>query len=162
MLFTGNRCQSPDAINVVVIRALDAAPGIEVRVATLPRNASGGFIPYARVTHAKVGSFFQDQPPDFYQVPFGFHDADAIATHLRENGFVDGKIEHVTKEAVAPWVHNLARGLVEGNPIAIAIRDAGLSFPKIVTAVAAALNEVGGDAPFRSKMNALVVSARAG
>jgi ubiquinone/menaquinone biosynthesis C-methylase UbiE len=118
--------------------------------------------PFARVTHEKVGSFFQGEPPYFYQVPFGFHDAEVIARHLEENRFVDARIEQVTKEAVAPWVHNFARGLVEGNPIAIAIRDAGLSFPKIVTAVAAALNVVGGDAPFRSKMNALVVSARAG
>ena len=118
--------------------------------------------PIARITHAKIGSFFQEQPPEFYRVPCSYHDADAIAAHLGESRFVEVKIERVTKEAVAPWVHHFARGLVEGNPIAFAIRDAGLSFPKIVTAVAAALNEAGGDAPFRSKMNALVISARAG
>jgi SAM-dependent methyltransferase len=98
---------------------------------------------------------------DLLPAPFGFHDEGTIRGHLARNGFVDVACERVARPAVAPSARDFARGLVEGNPVAHAIRDAGLSFPKIIDAVAAALIAEGGDHPFRSTMHALVVSARA-
>ncbi len=117
--------------------------------------------PFARIAHATIGKFFGSQPPTFYQVPFGFHDADVIASHLRASKFVDVTMERVTLEVTASSAHGFARGLVEGNPIANAIREAGLSFATIVDAVKAVLVAEGGDAPFKSAMNALVCHARA-
>ncbi len=117
--------------------------------------------PFARIAHATIGKFFGANPPTFYQVPFGFHDADVIAAHLAAAKFVDAKLEVVSFGLSASSAHDFARGLVEGNPIANAIREAGLPFAKIVDAVRTALVAEGGEAPHRSTMNALVGRARA-
>ena len=118
--------------------------------------------PFARIAHTTIGKFFGAQPPTFYQVPFGFHDARVISSLLAGNGFVDVALERVTFPLAASSAHDFARGLVEGNPIANAIREAGLPFAKVVDAVKAALLAEGGESPFKSTMNALVCVARAG
>jgi SAM-dependent methyltransferase len=117
--------------------------------------------PFARIAHTTIAKFFGAQPPTFYQVPFGFHDAEVIAAHLTASRFDDVTLERVSFGLSAPSAHDFARGLVEGNPIANAIREANLPFAKVVDSVKAALVAEGGDAPFQSKMNALVCSARA-
>jgi len=116
---------------------------------------------FARVAHRTIGSFFKADPPTFYQVPFGFHDAALITKLLRDAGFEGVVVESVTKELTAPSAQGFARGLVEGNPVVAAIREAGLPPGEIVAAVAAALAREGGGAPFRSKMTALICSGRA-
>ena len=116
---------------------------------------------FARIAHATIGGFFRSQPPTFYQVPFGFHDPEVIASHLRASDFADISVERVTLTAIAPSASGFARGLVEGNPIANAIREAGLPFAEVVDAVKAALVAEGGDEPFESPMSALVCCARA-
>lgn len=117
--------------------------------------------PFARIAHATIGKFFGSQPPTFYQVPFGFHDAKVIADHLAANRFVDASQQRVSFALSASSARDFARGLVEGNPIANSIREANLPFAEIVAAVEAALIAEGGDSPFKSTMNALVCSARA-
>lgn len=118
--------------------------------------------PFACVAHAAIASFFDSRPPTFYQVPFSFHDPAAITDHLAAAGFVDVLLERRSIELVAPSTRSFARGLVEGNPVANSIRDAGIPFEKVVAAVSAALGAESGSEPFRSRMNALVVTARAG
>lgn len=117
--------------------------------------------PFARIAHTTIGSFFGAQPPTFYQVPFGFHDAKVLAAHLAASNFVDVTLERVSFANSAASARDFARGLVEGNPIANAIREANLPFARIVDAVTRALAAEGGDAPFKSTMNALVCCARA-
>jgi len=34
--------------------------------------------PIAKVAHKTIGSFFKHDPPNFYELPFGFNDADLI------------------------------------------------------------------------------------
>ena len=115
---------------------------------------------FARVVHEVVAKFFESRPPTFYQVPFGYHDEAVIHAHLDQAGFVNATRERVRMEISAPSAIEFARGLVEGNPIVHSIRDAGLPTSRIIDAVAAALVAEGGDAPFRSKTNALVYAAR--
>ena len=116
---------------------------------------------FARVVHETIAKFFDDHPPTFYQVPFGYHDEAVIQAHLDQVGFVHSTRQRVRLEISASSTRQFARGLVEGNPIVHSIRDAGLSTPMIIDAVAAALAAEGGDAPFRSKANALVCTVRA-
>lgn len=116
---------------------------------------------FARVVHEVVATFFDAQPPTFYQVPFGYHDEAVIQAHLDQVGFVRATRERIELDISAPSARRFARGLVEGNPIVHSIREAGLPTPQIIDAVAAALVAQGGDAPFRSKVNALVYAAQA-
>ncbi|MEQ1592441.1 MAG: class I SAM-dependent methyltransferase [Thiobacillaceae bacterium] len=115
-----------------------------------------------RIAHETIGSFFSVEPPNFYQVPFGFHDPDVLRHLLEENDFGQIELEWVTLEALSPSAKSFALGLVKGNPVSIAIQERGLALDPIVEAVEAALVRLGGNSPFRSSMRALVVTARAG
>jgi SAM-dependent methyltransferase len=117
--------------------------------------------PFARIAHTTIGSFFRTDPPTFYQVPFGFNDRTGLEGHLRAARFNDISLETVKKDLRASSARAFARGLVEGNPVVAAIRDAGVSGADVVDAVAQALIREGGDAPFRSTMCAVVGTARA-
>jgi len=115
---------------------------------------------FARVAHTTIASFFKADPPTFYQVPFGFHDARLITGLLRDAGFVDVATTVLTKDLHAASAAEFARGLVEGNPVIAAIREAGVPVAEVLAAVTAALTREGGAAPSRSKMTALVCAAR--
>jgi ubiquinone/menaquinone biosynthesis C-methylase UbiE len=118
--------------------------------------------PFGRIAHETIAEFFPADPPTFYQVPFGFHDAEVLRHLLTVHGFGQVAIERVTLKAHSLSAHSFAIGLVKGNPVSNAIQERGLPFDPIVEAVAAALVHVGGDNPFRSTMQALVVTTRAG
>ncbi len=117
---------------------------------------------FGRIAHETIGSFFPSDPPTFYQVPFGFHDRDVLLRLLAANDFGQVELEHVTLEARSSSAKSFAEGLVKGNPVSIAIQVRGAPPEPIIDAVAAVLTRFGGDAPFRSTMQALVVTARAG
>lgn len=118
--------------------------------------------PFGRIAHETIGSFFSSDPPDFYEVPFGFHDPEVLRHFLDANDFGRVNLEWLTLEALSPSAKSFAVGLVKGNPVGIAIQERGVAIDPIVEALEAALARVGGDHPFRSTMRALVVTAQAG
>ena len=127
-------------------------------------NVWGGFEhnPFGRIAHETIGSFFSADPPNFYEVPFGFHDSNTLRRLLDANDFGEVEVDTVTIEAHSESARSLAVGLVKGNPVSIAIQERGVMLDPIVDALEAALARVGGGYPFTSTMRALVVTARAG
>src|SRR3954454_16289525 len=118
--------------------------------------------PLGRVAHETISGFFEKDPPTFYQVPFGYHDQDEIRRTLEGAGFHDIRIEVVSKTSVPTDAADAAMGLVQGNPISIAITEHNPSLlPTITDAVARALTKEFGGSPFRTPMRAIVVEARA-
>lgn len=117
--------------------------------------------PYARIAHETVATFFPKDAPDFFHVPFGFHDRETLQRLLSNSGFDQIDFNWVTQEAHSNSARAFAVGLIQGYPISIAIQQRGAATDPIVEAVAAALARFGGDSPFRSTMSALVVTARA-
>jgi len=118
--------------------------------------------PFGRIAHETIASFFPADPPNFYQVPFGFHDPNVLRQFLKANDFGQVQLEWVTLEARSPSANSFAVGLVKGNPVSIEIQERGVALDPIVDALEVALVRAGGDHPFRSTMRALVVTARAG
>lgn len=118
--------------------------------------------PYARVAQDAIASCFPDDPPRFYDLPYGFGDPEPWRNMLDAHGFVGTHIEAVSIEASSPTARELAVGLVRGTPMANMIQQRGGDFERITEAVSAALAEFGGAAPFRSPQRALVFIARAG
>lgn len=116
---------------------------------------------FGRTAHEVITSFFDSDPPTFYQIPFGFHDPDPWLNLLRKEGFNNPEAHLVSFEARSDSAESFAVGLVQGNPTSIAIQDRGLSFDSIVSAVRDALIRIGGDHPFHSPMQAYVFIARA-
>jgi ubiquinone/menaquinone biosynthesis C-methylase UbiE len=114
-----------------------------------------------QLTHQTIASYFDKDPPTFYEVPFGYHDQEEIKRVLKEAGFKEVKTEVVTKVGAANRAEDAARGLVQGNPVAVAIaeRDPSL-LPVITKAVAQAIAGRFGETDIRAPMMAIVVQAR--
>jgi SAM-dependent methyltransferase len=118
--------------------------------------------PIGQIAHDTITNYFPDDPPDFYKVPFGLSDHALISALAANAGFGDIVLDTVKLEARSPTALDAATGLVNGNPVSAAIRERGVTDPSpIIQAVAEALARVGGGAPFRVPMQAIVISARA-
>lgn len=112
--------------------------------------------PFARITHEVLESFFSDDPPGFYQVPFGYNHAGTIEESVRGAGFDRVTIETVPITVKIPSAENFARGLVFGNPVHEEITSRGGNPEELFTAVTAAIEErLGAEMP----LQALVITA---
>jgi ubiquinone/menaquinone biosynthesis C-methylase UbiE len=115
---------------------------------------------FARITHQTVGAFFKNDPPCFYEVPFGYHDRAAIESSLREAGFAEVRCAEVSHDGRALSAATAAIGLVEGTPIAQAITERDrAALPIVRKAVADALRQRFGEDPIRGNLRALVFQA---
>ena len=116
---------------------------------------------FARVGREVVNSFFEHDPPTFYNVPFSSYEREPMRALLEDAGFADIQFITLPMEAIAPSAADMAIGLVEGNPIIIAIKErTAEKLSTIKDAVARALVDQFGDAPARAKMQAVIWSAR--
>jgi len=115
---------------------------------------------FGRIVHETIASFFPSDPPAFYLTPFGFADEPAIRALLAAVGFGSVVTERVRREAVSRTARDFAIGLVRGNPVVQAITDRGGDPERVIDAVEKALIQEGGDRPFRSPTQALVVMAK--
>ena len=114
-----------------------------------------------QLTHQTIASYFDKDPPAFYEVPFGYHDQDEITRVLKEAGFEAIEIEVVAKVGAAIRAEDAATGLVQGNPVAVAIAERNPSLlPVITRAVAQAITDRFGTTDIRAPMRAIVVQAR--
>ena len=116
--------------------------------------------PVQAIAHSTIGSFFEEDPPDFYKVPCGMGDK-AAAVRLTENaGFKNVVIETVALIGSSSSVRSAAQGLVKGNPVINAIRERGTAdVDEIVLALADALEARFGAGPLRVPLRAHVVTA---
>ena len=114
------------------------------------------------LAHRTIASYFEKDPPTFYQIPFSYHDRTKIRRILKQAGFREIKTEVIAKIGKANRAEDVARGLVEGNPVAVTIakRDPSL-LPIITGAVTAAITRRFGKRDIRAPMRAIVVRARA-
>lgn len=112
------------------------------------------------IAHTIIAEFFDDNPPDFYEVPFSFHDAETINSFLLAAGFSEMQFFLLRLPAVSPSAAEAARGLVHGNPVINVIRERSeSSIPEIEAAVAEAVAAQCGDDPVRARMQALICTA---
>lgn len=115
----------------------------------------------AQIAHETVATFFEQDPPTFYQVPFGLYDQAVIGDLLESAGFKDSQISVLAKTGISRSAADAAKGLVEGNPVIVEINQRATSdVEAIEAAVAAAVASRCGDNPVRSKLQALVCTAR--
>jgi len=113
-----------------------------------------------RTAHEVITRFFPFDPPQFYTIPFGFHDAELIRSMLGQAGFADVEIESVAKESKSLSAGHVAVGLVRGNPVVNAIQErGGVEVGTVIAAVEEALRSRYGDSPLKAKMRAFVVMA---
>lgn len=117
--------------------------------------------PYARIAHETLAKLFPVNPPQFF-TPFTFNDHAVLRQLLNTHGFSDVQLETVALEGRSESAKAIATGFVQGSPLSAAIQERGASFDSVVAAVTDALAQHGGAASFRSTLQAIVVTARAG
>lgn len=122
---------------------------------------SWDYNPIARVTHETIARFFEKDPPTFFETPFGFHALDPIRALVLGAGFTDLSMHIVSTMAERPSAAEVALGLVEGSPVIheIATRATART-DQIEAAVTEAFAAAFGDRPFRTPLQAIVVTAR--
>jgi ubiquinone/menaquinone biosynthesis C-methylase UbiE len=114
----------------------------------------------AHIAHTTISAFFEHDPPNFYEIPFCFHDPEAIKSLLAGVGFTKIELTLLTLPSVGHAALEVATGLVKGNPVIVAINERKPSeVAKIIAAVATAIAVRCGDLPVRGKMQAFVCSA---
>jgi ubiquinone/menaquinone biosynthesis C-methylase UbiE len=116
--------------------------------------------PFGKIADTTITKFFESDPPTFYKVPFGFPDTEMWLNLLNESGFTHVEVHKISCEAVSESAESLATGLVKGNPTIVAIQERNLPVEKIIATLAEELTKVGGNHPCRSKMQAIVFTAR--
>ncbi len=116
--------------------------------------------PFGRITHELVQRLFPSDPPQFYHVPFGYHEIDPIKKALIEARLTDTTTAVVRQETEVANLAAFARGLVCGNPLAeqIKVRDS-VDPGRVVDALTDVLRgEIGAD-PGRTPLQAIVFEA---
>ena len=100
---------------------------------------------FAEVAHDCVAAFFPGDPPGFYRVPFGYHDAGEIGASLERAGFDDVRFEDVQFTTAVGDPAEFAAGLVRGNPVSEEIANRGGDVDAVVAAMTKAVQRYLGD-----------------
>lgn len=111
---------------------------------------------FTSVAHNAEMSFFADDPPKFYEIPFSLYDPDQLQNWMEEAGFTNVTVRTLNLPTVSPSAADAAKGLVQGTPLAVAIKERNADAEAITDAVAEALRGAFGDNPIRGRMCALI------
>ena len=114
---------------------------------------------FTLVAHTTEMTFFANDPPKFYDIPFSLHDARQLQSWMEEAGFKEAIVRPINLPCVSPSAADAAKGLVQGTPIAVAINERGGDIEAITDGVAEALRRRFRDHPLRGRMCALVCEA---
>jgi SAM-dependent methyltransferase len=112
--------------------------------------------PFGWIAHKTIATFFEYDPPNFYELPFGFYDADLIRGLLQRAGFMAIEASLVTLPCRSPSAAEFAIGLIRGNPVATAIEERGVDPDEVIRSVGQEIAERYGAAPVESTMQAFV------
>jgi hypothetical protein len=122
--------------------------------ASLAQNEAG------LLAKAVMTELYPDDPPTFYDVPFGYHDAAQIRGDLTAAGFHDVTVTPVPISSSSPSAHDLATALVKGTPASGYLAEHGApGADAVVEKLAVRYAAWGGAAPCRVPCLALVVRA---
>jgi len=111
---------------------------------------------FGAIAHKTITSFFEHDPPTFYEIPFSFYDVDLIRGLLEKAGFKAIEKSLVTLPLRSTSGADLAIGLVRGNPTATAIQERGVDMEAVIQGVRQKIAEHYGDCPVEGTMQAFV------
>ena len=108
-----------------------------------------------------ICSYFPENSPSNYRIPFSMSQPDRLETLLVSQGFRNVHVSVVEKTGVSPSAEDAAKGIVEGNPIYAHIMEKD---PKLVdvirTAVEQKIGSAFGERPLTSPLRAWVVEGK--
>ena len=114
---------------------------------------------FCNIAHTTAMSFFENDPPRFYETPFSLHNREQLQSWLAAAGFNEIIVRPLDLPSVSPSAAEAAKGLVQGTPLAVALKERNAEIDAITDAVAAALRARFRDNPIRGRMCALICEA---
>ncbi len=116
--------------------------------------------PFAKMIDELGQRLMPASPPQFYKIPFGYHDLKTISSDLAAGGLRPEKLESLRLErSVEDWPR-FARGLIFGNPFAGELDAAGVPAEDVLKTLISRLREDFGAEPAKLPLEAIVVIAR--
>jgi len=115
--------------------------------------------PFAQIAHSTIASFFDRDPPKFYEIPFSLYDSKVVRRFLEDAGFTNIESFSETKPCRSRAAREFATGLVRGNPVGTEAAERGVDPEKLIDAVARSLAGRFGAEPVESTMRAIVWQA---
>ena len=107
-----------------------------------------------------VAEYLPENPPDFYNVPYGYYKIDVIKNLLFDAGFADIEISVLPRISATKEARDVAMGYVMGTPVRLQIeQSAPESLSKIVDAVEHAVGKKFGYKSIKARMQAIVFTA---
>ncbi len=115
--------------------------------------------PFAQIAHTTIASFFDRDPPRFYQIPFSLYDSKLVRPLLEAAGFqkIESFVE--TNSCRSTSAKEFATGLIRGNPVGAEATERGVNPEELIASVAKKLAERFGAEPLQSTMQAIVWEA---
>ena len=114
--------------------------------------------PLIKHANSLLDQFFENDPPQFLNVPFGYDDPDGIKASLEAADFKEIEITRLKKQVKIHDVPLLAKSMVHGNPLAEEIKNLGGNPDDAVKAVQKMIEEHFGSTGI-VPLEAMVVSA---
>ena len=115
--------------------------------------------PFAQIAHTTIATFFDQDPPKFYEIPFSLYDSKLVRQLLHGAGFERIEMFSETRLCRGSSAKEFAAGLVRGNPVGAEATERGVDPESLIAAVAKQLGERFGAAPLESTMRAIVWEA---
>jgi len=116
---------------------------------------------YGRIVHETIGSFFPDNPPSFFAVPFGYNLIDPIKESLLTSGFEKIVVSVVQQTRPVVDLSVFAGGFVFGSPVIGQIRERGGVEPsEVQEAITASMRREFGNEPTTISIQAIVFESR--
>ena len=114
---------------------------------------------YALTAHRHVTRLFPDDPPRFFETPFGYSDRAALTSDLTLGGWEEFNFDDVRFASPSPTAADLATGFVLGSPLTFQLLERGADLPALIADLAAELAALGGAEPFTANLAATVITA---
>jgi ubiquinone/menaquinone biosynthesis C-methylase UbiE len=100
---------------------------------------------FGRIAHQVVAASIPADPPQFFQVPFGYHQLDPVKDAVAAAGFTDLRVAVLRRDKAVPDVTGFARGSIHGSPVSDQIRQRGGDPAQVAEALTAAFRREFGD-----------------
>ena len=114
---------------------------------------------YALTAHRHVSRLFPEDPPRFFETPFGYSDRATLTRDLTAGGWVQFSFDDVRVASPSPTATDLATGFVHGSPLAFQLQERAADLPGLIAELAAEFAALGGAEPFTANLAATVITA---
>jgi SAM-dependent methyltransferase len=115
---------------------------------------------YANAANTLLTRRYPDDPPRFFDTPYGYHEPDRLLGDLAAAGWDQSRLEDVRLEGTSPSADEFANGFTRGSPLSHELVGRGTDLDGFQRELAGEYAALGGEAPCRMQLSATVIIAQ--